>query len=181
MKETIKLGLILLIITVVAAGVLAVSNNLTKDKIAELEMEGSIGALKEIFGDMDKFAPLAQGQQNEIIAANSNVIEVFEAYSGDNIAGYAIKSKSKGFGGDIVMITGFANDGTVVGMQILEHSETPSLGSKAAEPEFTDKFRGKSTAEEIAVEAISGATITSKGVLSGINEAREVFNAQLSN
>ena len=42
MKETIKLGVILLIITVVSAGVLAISNNLTKDKIAELEMAGAL-------------------------------------------------------------------------------------------------------------------------------------------
>ena len=51
MKETLKLGLILLIITVVSAGVLAVSNNATKDKIAELKIAGSVAALEEIFGD----------------------------------------------------------------------------------------------------------------------------------
>ena len=78
-------------------------------------------------------------------------------------------------------MTGFNVDGTVAGMDVLEHAETPGLGAKAEEPEFRDKFIGKSTSEEITVEAISGATVTTDGVLAGVNEAREVFNTQLSN
>ncbi len=181
MKETIRLGLILLIITVVAAGVLAVSNNLTKDKIAELEIEGSLAALKEIFTSADKFKSLDEGKLKEISESNSSVIEIFEAYNGEDLAGYAIKTMSKGFAGDLVVMTGFLKDGSVAGMRLLEHSETKGIGSKAAEPEFSEKFIGKAVAEEITVDTITGATYTTKGVLSGVNEAREVFNTQLSN
>lgn len=181
MKETIKLGVILLIITVVSAGVLAISNNLTKDKIAELEMAGSLDALKGIFGENTDFKPLDEGKLEEIIGATPSVIEIFEAYDGDSLIGYAIKHVSRGFGGDLVLMTGFNVDGTVAGMDVLEHAETPGLGAKAEEPEFRDKFIGKSTSEEITVEAISGATVTTDGVLAGVNEVREVFNTQLSN
>ncbi|HAE92109.1 MAG TPA: electron transporter RnfG, partial [Tissierella sp.] len=69
MKETIKLGMILFLITVISAGVLAVSNNLTKGKIAEIEMAGSIGALKEIFGEEYSFKPLDEEKINEITRA----------------------------------------------------------------------------------------------------------------
>lgn len=175
-----KLGMILLIIAVISAGVLAVSNNLTKDKIAEISMEGSLSALKEIFESADKFQALDQAQLDAIIDSNPSVTEIFEVYTGDSIGGYAIKTTAGGFAGDIVMVTGFTNDGNLVGMRVLEHGETAGLGAKAAEPEFTDLFKGKIAAEEVIVEVLSGATITSKAVLVGVNNAREVFNTQLS-
>ncbi len=181
MKETIKLGLILLIITVVSAGVLAVSNNLTKDKIAELEMAGSMEALKEIFGEEINFKPLDEGKLNDIKGANDDVVEIFEAYNGENLDGYAIKIISKGFGGDLVTLTGFSVDGTVKGTRLVEHSETKGIGSRASEPEFTDRFVGKPTDSEITVEILSGATYSSNGVIAGVNAAREIFNTQLSN
>ena len=78
-------------------------------------------------------------------------------------------------------MTGFSNDGTVVGMRVLEHSETPGLGAKAEEAEFYEQFSGKSTDGDISVDSISGATVTTDGVLAGVNTAREVFNTQLSN
>ncbi len=181
MKETIKLGVILMIITVVSAGVLAISNNLTKDRIAELEMAGSLESLKEIFGDSADFKPLDEGKLDEIKGSTPSVMEIFEVYDGDALIGYAIKNVSKGFGGDLVLLTGFNIDGTVAGLDVLEHSETPGLGAKAEEPEFRNKFVGKSTSEANTVEAISGATVTTDGVLAGVNEAREIFNNQLSN
>lgn len=181
MKETIKLGLILLIITAVSAGVLAMSNNLTKDKIAELEMAGSVGALKEIFGDEATFKPLDEGKLKDIKAANEAVVEIFEAYNGENLEGYAIKVISKGFGGDMTVLTGFLNDGTIAGTRLLEHSETKGIGSKASEPEFTDRFIGLPTDGEVQVEIITGATYSSNGVIAGVNAAREVLNTQLSN
>lgn len=181
MKETLKLGMILLIITVISAGVLAVSNNLTKDKIAELEMAGSMDALKEIFGENSNFKPLDEGKLNEIKGANESVVEIFEAYNGENLDGYAIKMISKGFAGDLVTLTGFSVDGKVIGTRLIEHSETKGIGSKAAEPEFTDRFIGLPADSEIQVEILSGATYSSNGVIAGVNAAREVFNTQLSN
>ncbi|MCK9443888.1 MAG: RnfABCDGE type electron transport complex subunit G [Tissierellaceae bacterium] len=181
MKETLKLGIILFVFTVVSAGVLAVSNNATKGKIAELEMAGSIGALQEIFGEDVKFQPLEENKQNQIIEANPSVVEIFEALNGDSVVGYAIKNISKGFGGDLLLMTGFNIDGTVSGMRVLEHSETPGLGARSEEPEFTNRFIGLSTADDITVEALSGATGTTNGVLAGVNSAREIFNSELSN
>ena len=181
MKETIKLGIILLIITAVSAGILSVSNNLTKDKIAEIEMEGSIGALKEIFGEEKRFTALEESQLKEIIEADASVLEIFEVYNGENLEGYAIKTVTVGYGGDIVTLTWVSKDEqNIVGMKILEHSETPGLGAKAEEPEFTERFAGKSISEEVEVEVLSGATITSKAVMFGVNNAKEVFNTELS-
>lgn len=181
MKETIRLGMTLLIITVIAAGILAVSNNLTKDKIAQIEMENSLGAITEIFDTADKFEALDQGRLDEIITTNPSVIEILEVYNGDSVSGYSIKTVTSGFDGGIVMVTGFSSDGDVVGVRLLEHTETPSLGGKAGDSAYTDLYIDKSAAEEITVEAISGATITSDAVQTGVNDAREVFNSNFAN
>lgn len=179
MKETIKLGLILLVISVVSAGVLAVSNNLTKDQIAAQAMAGSIAALDEIFGEGKEFK--YSEKQDAIIESNPAVVEVFEAYEGESLVGYAIKSITKGFAGDVMILTGFSTDSQVLGMRVLEHGETKGLGSRAADPEYTSLYVGKDANSEVVVDSISGATVTSKAVLSGVNAAREIFKGQLSN
>lgn len=181
MKETLKLGIILLIITVASAGVLAVSNNLTKDIIAQLEIESSLAALKEIFGQDYEFKIMDEDMQDDIIQNNAAIVEIVEAYNGDTLAGYAIKTLTSGYDGDLVILTGISiEEDKVLGMKLLEHNETPNLGAKAAEPEFEEKFPGKNLDEEIEVEIISGATTTSKGVLKGVNIARELYNDILS-
>lgn len=182
MKETIKLGMILLVITMISAGVLAVSNNLTKDKIAEIEAEARLVALKEIFGEDKEFKEIDSIKLDEIIDNNSAILEIFEVYNGDDLFAFAIKTKSSGYDGDIIMLTGFSlEDGNIIDMRILDHSETPGIGAKAEDPEFTSKFIGKNTDEVITVDTLTGATYTTNGVLLGINAAREVFNSQLSN
>jgi len=179
MKETIKLGVILMIICLVSAAVLGVSNNITKDKIAEQEVAGSLESLKEIFGDGYSFKVLDEAKLTEIKDSYTFVTDVYEAYDGNTLAGYAIKHVTKGFGGDIVILTGFNIDGTIAGIDVLQHSETPGLGARAEEPEFRDQFKGLSASEEISVQGLSGATVTTNAVLSGINAVREVFNNML--
>ena len=182
MKETLKLGIILLIITVTSAGVLAVSNNLTKDKIAQLDIESSLAALVEIFGDGYEFKIMDGEKQEVIIDENPSIIEILEAYDGETLAGYAIKTVTSGYDGDLIILTGISiEEDKVLGMKLLEHNETPNLGAKAAEPEFEERFPGKSLGEEVKVEGISGATTTTKGVLKGVNIARELYNEVLSN
>lgn len=180
MKETLKLGVILLIITVISAGVLAVSNNLTKDKIEEIKIAGKVAALEEIFGKGYDFKAMDERTQKELIE-DKPIIEIFEVYKDDTIDGYAIKTISSGYGGDLEVLTGISkSDGQILGMKLLEHKETKGIGSKATEPEYESIFKGISVEEEV-VETISGATITSRGVLNGVNMARELFNEKLAN
>lgn len=181
MKETIKLGLILFIITVVSAGILAASNELTKDKIAQIEMESSLGAITEIFNPGDTFEEIDESKLEEIIAEMPSILEVLEVYTGDSIIGYVIKTVGSGYGGDVVVATGFSIEGEVVGIRLLEHSETPGFGARAEEPEYTDQYIGKSTDEEITIEGLSGATKTDTTVRAEVNEAREIFNAHFAN
>lgn len=191
MKETIKLGLILLVITAVSGGILAFSNSITAPIIAEIEKAGSFGALTEIFPDADDFIEIEESQLEEIMADNRFVIEVHEVVSGDEILGYAIKTISTGYGGELPVITGIEVDGTVAGIRVLDNAETPGLGTQIQEPGFMDSFMGKGTAEKIVgvaapsadneVQGISGATVSVDGVLNGVNGARDAFLDFLSN
>lgn len=191
MKETIKLGFILLLITAVSGGVLAFSNSITAPIIEEIERQGSFGALTEIFPDAEDFQEIDEDKLEEVMADNKYVIEVHEAIVGDDIVGYTIKTISSGYGGELPVITGINLDGTIAGIRVLENSETPNLGTKVEEPNFTEGFIGKGTSEEIVgvkdpsgdneIQGITGATVSVTGVLTGVNGAREAFLEFFSN
>lgn len=92
MNETLKLGLILFIITAISASVLAVSNNITAPKIAEADKLADQKAKTEILPQGEDFRPLDEERVNEIKKEYPpNVLEIFEAYKGENLVGYTIK------------------------------------------------------------------------------------------
>ncbi len=111
---------------------------------------------------------------------------IVKLVSDSKVLGYAVTVTSKeGYGGDIKFTVGFNMNGTVTGISMLSISETAGLGMKAKDKEFLDKYVGKSggnfivnkdngtnsntTANEI--DAISGATITSRAVTKAVNAA----------
>lgn len=190
MNETIKLGLILLLITAVAGGVLALTNSFTGPIIAEIEREGSFGAFLEIFPDADDFVDIDEALLEEITSNNKYVTEVYEVVEGDEVVGYALKTISGGYGGDITTITGINNDGILAGIKVVNNSETPGLGTRIEEEEFSSSFVDKSTESDLVpvsapsseneVQLLAGATVSTEGVLNGVNGAREAFVNYLS-
>lgn len=190
MNETIKLGLILLLITAVAGGVLALTNSFTGPIIAEIEREGSFGAFLEIFPDADDFVDIDEALLEEITSNNKYVTEVYEVVEGDEVVGYALKTISGGYGGDITTITGINNDGILAGIKVVNNSETPGLGTRIEEEEFSSSFVDKSTESDLVpvsapsseneVQLLAGATVSTEGVLTGVNGAREAFVNYLS-
>ena len=73
-------------------------------------------------------------------------------------------------------MVGISKDGKITGVEIGNHSETPGLGSKATEPMFKNQYVDKDN----EISAMSGATITSNGVTSGVNAAMKIYNEKLS-
>jgi len=149
MKETLKLGFILLVITAVSAGVLATANNVTGPIIAEMERQESFGAFMELFTEADDFQPLEDYKFEEIKESHSMVREVFEAKKGDEVIGYALKTAAGGYGGDIIGITGINTDGSVAGIKIVSNSETPNIGTRILEEGFISSFKDKSAAGDL--------------------------------
>lgn len=109
--------------------------------------------------------------------------EAVMAVVGDTIVGYAVTVTSKeGYGGDIKFTVGFLNNGTVTGISYLSISETAGLGMEAKNSSFIKSFVGKSGGQFVAdkdnsaglpneIDAISGATITTRAITNGVNAA----------
>jgi Na+-translocating ferredoxin:NAD+ oxidoreductase subunit G len=183
--ENIKLGLILLIFSAIAGLFLGGSYEITKEPIARQAIVEKNEAMKEILPNTDNFEKM-----DVKITEGSIIKEVDKGLKGSEITGYAIKVAPKGFGGLIDMMVGISGDGKIVGIKILSHSETPGLGANAPNPKFSGQFKNKASTPALEVvksaasknnqiEAITGATITSKAVTNGVNEAAKFYTSQL--
>ncbi|MDD4725184.1 MAG: FMN-binding protein [Tissierellia bacterium] len=190
--KAVRYALVLLIVGVVAGGVLAYSNSLTAPIIAEQEKAGSFAAFQEIFTDADDFVAIDEALLSKIIAQHGTIQEILEVKSGDDIVAYVFNTISGGYGGGITTISGFNLDGTVEGIRITENSETPGLGTRVVDdPAYQESYIGKSISEELVLSGspasdsevllLSGATVSSQGVLNGVNDAREAFVNFLAN
>lgn len=191
MKETIKLGIVLLLFTAIAGGVLAIVNSYTAPVIAERERQETFGAFYEMFEEADDFHDIDEALLSEIQSSNPGVREAYEAKNGDETIGYAFNTVSTGFDGDIMTAVGIHIDGTVSGIKVISHTETQGIGTRIEGEDFTDSFVGKTTESELVpvespsaeneVQLLSGATISTNAVLVGVNNARDVFVNYFSN
>lgn len=175
MKDTIKLGVTLLIVCTVAAVILAFSNNATKDRIEEQERLESEKLLVEIFGEGNEFSKVSDELLQSVKTTQSKTIEVYEVKKNGELQGYAVKDKSNGYKPDVVMLVGIASDGKVKGLRVVSHSETKGIGTKALTTDYLSNFNEKSVEERISVDVVSGASRTSNALIQGVNIAREVY------
>ena len=176
MRRNFKLGGILLIITMISGLLLGFANDLTKDAILE-----NSKISKE---DLNYIMPSAEKIQDTTIEINaeSAIKEIYEAVNGSDVIGYVMKVTSKGFHGAIDFVVGISKEDKVTGIKVLSHSETPGLGAKVTEDKFTERFKDKPATDylevvkvtpnkDTEVEAISGATTSSKASVKAVNEA----------
>ena len=101
---------------------------------------------------------------------------VFPAKKGGETFAVAIEGKGKGYHGTIGVMVGVSKDGEITDIGITSHSETPGIGSRVTEEAFTTRFKGRPITGDIQVDGISGATYSSKGAMSAVNEALGYVN-----
>lgn len=160
-------GVLTLICSVVALMLSAV-NLLTRDAIAENTEREKLDAITRIFPDADDAVRYDE-------AAGDH--EIYLAVKDSDLIGYCVGVAPKGYGGDIEMMVGVGADGKVSGIEIVTMSETPGVGSRVkSDPSFLPQFAGKSAPFVIGenCDAVSGASISSKAVIAGVNEALSV-------
>ncbi len=191
MREVIKLGSILLLITAIAASVLAFSNSMTEGVIKDVEAAASNEARKEVLPQADNFNSIEEDKLSDIQQQNNKILEVYEGFAGEELVGYTIKTATPGYGGNVEVITGISVEGKITGIKVVKHQETPGLGANATGTDFQAQYIGKPVEKEVVVvktaptedneiQALTGATISSKAVTNGVNIARELFNSMLS-
>ena len=167
-KYVLRLALTLLAITAVVAVILAGVNSVTAPRIAELNAEKTQAAIEAV---------LPGG--GEEIAFTDDTGLVSTVYKGQS--GYAVEVTPAGFNGTVTMMVGVDNAGKVLGISIVNHTETAGLGAEAASQgaagtAFRSQFTGMSGSVSVAkdggqVDALTGATITSRAVCTGVNAA----------
>lgn len=184
MKETIKLGIILLVFALVAAGVLGYVNSVTEPIIAEREASEAKAAYQELIPEADEFVEFTSEELNKYKAVNSKVTSIVKATKGGDEIGYLLTTNGGGYGGDITVITALIGD-EIKAIKILKHKETPEIGTKVDNPDFQAQYSGKSVREPIAVkkenpgaseiQAITGSTVSSRGVTDAVNIALDIY------
>ena len=185
-KFIFKVAGTLTAISLVVALLLGLTNMLTKDKIEEITRQKTEAALAKVVSAADcEFPPVENIPQGVIDAASEQggkLTEMYEILVGGENAGYAFKVTASGSQGNIVMIVGVDADLAVTGVSIVSNAETSGIGSKVMDNEATsagtgalDQFVGKSGAGTLVVkqniDAVTGATVSTKGVTKGVNAA----------
>ena len=189
-KYITKLTVTLFLTCVVVAGLLGFVNSITKDKIAAINWDKTVQAMKAVVADPDAtdFSEALEltDEMKNAATVGGTLDSVYEVLVDGAPAGYAIKVVSSGSQGSIEMMVGVDAEDTVTGVSIVKHSETSGIGTKVAANEplasgvgVLDQFIGKSPADGAltvgkGVDAISGATVSSKGVTAGVNAALAV-------
>lgn len=177
-KEIALPAIMLFVIAAVCTALLAGTNLLTKDKIAQLSVEAENKAKAAVL-TADSFSD----EKSTSVDGNERVY--YEAYGETgSIIGYVFSTTVKSYGGDLSCMVGISADGKVTGVEITSINDTPGLGMKATAEDFLNQFKdkqsgitvNKNSASDTEIQAITGATITSQAVTDAVNEAFKVFS-----
>ena len=168
--EAAVIGLKLLLICAVIAGVVSCVYALTLDTYEKnLEATKNV-AIGRIFGK--------EGLACQEMSEGSGVYTVQE---NGQLIGYCVESSGKGFGGDIQLMVGYTLDQRIISVEIISLSETPGVGDKVNKADYLAGYREQSGQLALGsdIDKIAGSTVSSKGVLDGVNAATLALNEAL--
>ncbi len=173
----------LVMITLVTSTVLGYVYELTKEPIAAAKLAKKIKAIDQVVPEYDNHP--VDDMYKLPVPDEKDSLEVYPAKKGDQAVGYAIRTFShKGYSGDVWIMVGLLPDGAINNTQVLEHKETPGLGSKMSDPKFKDQFNSKNPADFSLtvkkdggdVDALTGATISSRAFSEAIQTAYDAYS-----
>lgn len=170
MKEMARYGLILALICAVASASLAIVNSITKPKIFAQAQQEEEDSLKSVLPDADNFDPVKSGED----------ILYYKAYKAGQFIGVAFKASGKGYSSDVQTMVGMTKEGKITTIKILAQNETPGLGAQVTESFFTDRFAQKNIGDLNNIQAITGATISSKAVIDSVRKKTEEIKALIN-
>jgi len=170
---------ILAIICGVSVGLVAAANEGTKDTIAKKHQADVLAAYRVVLPDV--------GDLKKLQSPGGLITDVQQSTKNGKVNGYIYTVTPSGYGGKLTIMLGISKDGDkMTGIKIMNHSETPGLGAKSTESAWQAQFKDKPMKDALVVtkqdpakpnevKAITAATITSRGVVSGLNAAREDY------
>jgi electron transport complex protein RnfG len=181
MREMINMVVVLTVLTALSGGLLATVKAKTEVQIENQVLKfQKAPAIKGIFPETTN-DPLAE----RFMIDNEGVqLQVFPGKLSDGSKAVAFETKGTGFGGAVGLMVGINVDtDTLMDVRVTTHSETPGIGSRAKDNlSFVSQFSGKGLdtnfavkADGGAIDAMSGATVTSKAVSVAANQAKEIY------
>ncbi len=182
--SNLQLIMSVVVVCAVAAGGLALTYSVTKDRIAVQDRLAREKALKAGVPGALTFEPVSEAAVAAAQQAAGEVIVygVYEAKSDGETVGWGVEVGPRGYGGPIRMVVGLDRDGKVVGVSIVSMNETPGLGSQIVERKsFFKQFVGVNAetveADMKKLDMITGATKSSRGARHGVEAAAAVYTA----
>ncbi len=198
MKNIIKSTLVLVAITLIAGLALATVYEVTKTPIAAAEKKAQDDAYRMVLPNVQDFIENSEAYERVTypyvgendVSINGCLWGVSSEPETDpatgieqRLTGYVVNvTTPNGYGGEINLAVGISYDGvTITGVSVISQSETPGLGAVCTDRKFTDQFKGiagfveyvkTGKTEPNQIDAISGATITTKAVTEAVNAAK---------
>ena len=190
-KFILKVAGTLTVISLVVAALLGLVDNVTRDKIAAIEAENTRIAMSAVAPEGSEFGDKMEITDALAAAASAQggkLVELYPMTNGGADAGYVMKISASGSQGSIVMMVGVDANKAITGISVVSHSETSGIGTKVVENKpnaagtpVLDQFIGMSGAGSLVVgsniTAVSGATVSTKGITMGANAALAAVEA----
>ena len=189
-KFILKVAGTLTVISLVVAALLGFVNSITAGKIAEIDAENTRIAMSAVAPEGSEFGDKIKIEvTDDMVAAaatqSGKILELYPVTNGGAEAGYVMKISASGSQGTIVMMVGVDANKAITGISVVSHAETSGIGTKVVGNETNtagvpvlDQFVGLSGAGSLVVgsniTAISGATVSTKGITMGANAALAV-------
>ena len=184
----LNMVLTLLVIALISSASVGAIYEITKGPIAEARLARKISAIREVLPEFDN-NPL---DEQKTVQTQAGDINIYPAKKAGQDVGVAVESvTNQGFGGAIRLMVGFLPDGTINDVAVLEHKETPGLGDKMekGKSNFSQQFQGKNPQnfqlkvkkDGGDVDAITAATITSRGFVDAVERAYTTYKSETRN
>ena len=160
MKDIVRLAITLMVICAIAAGALAYTNQVTSIIIEDRIAKEKVAQMRNLFPTVDRL------EEREVDGRTGTV--GFDADG--NYVGVLAEGKAGGYGGDIRFNLAVNAEGKIIGLNIVAQSETAGLGSKITEEWFRDQFKGKGAGDPFDVDNITGATVSTRAMETGVEK-----------
>ncbi len=187
MRDMVKPTISLLVISLVTALCLAFVNGVTKDTIKQRSEKDEEMQRMQVLSAAGSFREIDSWRDKD---ASGIIRKAYAAYDGEKLVGYVFSVYPKGYAGEIKVTVGIDSDKKISGVMIGDNNETPGLGSKVTEEKFRGQYSGKDIEKGFIVvkrpsqadneiQAISGATISSKAVTNAVKASAELSSRLL--
>ncbi len=178
-RKTVMPVVTLFILCLCVTALVACANFVTKDVIESNLDEAQKAAMAVLIPDADF-------EKADAVFSDSNIVEAYVAKKDGKTVGYIVKTLGEGgYGGAVPVTTALDENGVVTGLNIDAGEETPGLGQNVMKQEYIDRYIGKETneyqtvkgspAKDGEVQAVTGATKSSKAVTKAVNLAKAAY------